>query len=150
MFLGVGSPPGPSSRMGPMFTELRVQWAAVAFGWLADFSLRVLIQVTLGWLGATRVFIAPSLHEPLHVFILALILAATAAGGFIAARIAGTAFTLHGLLVGVTSILAAAVSNPGLVPVPRLLVAVQALSLLTGALGGLLAFFVARGWMSRK
>jgi len=130
-------------------TELRVQWAAVAFGWLADFSLRILIQVTLGWLGATRVFTAPSLHEPLHVLILALILAATATGGFIAARIAGESFTLHGLLVGVTSILAAAVSNPGLVPVPRLLVAVQALSLLAGALGGLLASLATRGQASR-
>ncbi|MCS6879870.1 MAG: TIGR04086 family membrane protein [Oscillochloridaceae bacterium] len=133
-----------------MFTDLHVQWAAVAFGWLADFSLRILIQVTLGWLGATSVFVAPSLHKPLHVFILALLLGATATGGFIAARIAGAAFTLHGLLVGVTSILAAAASNPGLAPVPRLLVAVQALGLLSGALGGLLAFYVTRARTSRR
>lgn len=127
-----------------LHSELRVQWAAVFFGWLADFSLRTLTQVLIGWLGLASVFTAPSLSEPAHLLIITLILGATAAGGFVAARIADEAYVLHGLLVGVTAILAAAVSNPGLIPVPRLFVFAQALSLLTGALGGLLAYLLTR------
>lgn len=73
-----------------------------------------------------------------------LLLGATAAGGFVAARLAEGAYLLTGLLVGATGILAAAVSNPGLVPVPPLLVAVQALSLVSGALGGGVARLAAR------
>ncbi len=73
-----------------------------------------------------------------------LLLAATAAGGFVAARLAEGAYLLTGLLVGATGILAAAVSNPGLVPVPPTLVIAQALSLATGALGGGLAGLAAR------
>lgn len=61
-----------------------------------------------------------------------------------AARLGEGAYLLTGVLVGATGILAAAVSNPGLVPVPPALVAAQALSLATGALGGGLARLAAR------
>lgn len=61
-----------------------------------------------------------------------------------AGRIAERSYMLNGLLVAVTGILAAAVSNPGFVPVPPALVVNQALSLAAGALGGLAAWALAR------
>ncbi len=68
-----------------------------------------------------------------------MLLIATASGGFVTGRIAEGNYLLNGMLVGVTGILAAAVSNPGLVPVPRLIVIAQVLSVLSGACGALLA-----------
>lgn len=116
-----------------------ISWPAVFVGWLVDFSLRIAIQVATAWLGLAQFYTAPDLARPDHVSILVLLLAATAAGGFVAARLAEGNFLLTGLLVGATGILAAAISNPGLVPVPPALVLAQALSLGSGALGGLLA-----------
>lgn len=113
-------------------------------GWLVDFALRIFIQVGAAWLGQSAVFTAPDLALPAHLAILLLLLGATAAGGFVAARVAEGPYLLTGLLVGATGILAAAVSNPGLVPVPPLLVATQALSLASGALGGGIARLAAR------
>jgi TRAP-type mannitol/chloroaromatic compound transport system permease large subunit len=72
-----------------------------------------------------------------------LFLGATTAGGFVAARIGESAPLLTGTLVAATGILAAAVSNPGLVPVPPVLIFAQALSLAAGALGGQLARIIA-------
>ncbi|NTU79775.1 MAG: TIGR04086 family membrane protein [Chloroflexales bacterium] len=113
-------------------------------GWLTDFALRILIQVAAGWFGLAAFFTAPDLGHPAHLAVIALLLGATAAGGFVAARVAEQSPLLNGLLVGVTGILAAAVSNPGLVAVPPTLVFVQAASLAAGALGGLLAWALAR------
>jgi putative membrane protein (TIGR04086 family) len=104
----------------------------------------LLLQVGAAWLGLSAFFNAPDLTLPSHLVLIALLLTATAAGGFVAARIADQSHLLNGLLVGVTGILAGAVSNPGLVPVAQLLVIAQALSLVSGALGGLLARLVAR------
>lgn len=102
------------------------------------------MQVGAAWLGLTAFFNTPDLTLTPHLVLIALLLTATAAGGFVAARIADQAQMLNGLLVGVTGILAGAVSNPGLVPVPQLLVITQALSLASGAFGGLLARLAAR------
>lgn len=108
-------------------------------GWLVDFSLRMLIQVGAAWLGLASFFTTPELRLPTHLVLMALLLVATGAGGFVAAHIAEEAPLLNGLLVGVTGILAAAVSNPGFIPVPPTLVIAQAASLAVGALGGLIA-----------
>jgi TRAP-type mannitol/chloroaromatic compound transport system permease large subunit len=106
-----------------------------------DFSLRIAIQVGAAWLGLSVFFTAPDLTLPSHL------LSATAAGGLVAARITEGAHLATGVLVAATGILAAAVSNPGLVPVPPVLIVGQALSLATGAIGGLLARIVA-GWQA--
>lgn len=108
-------------------------------GWLTDFALRIAIQVAAAWLGLSVFFSAPDLSHPAHLLLLILLLGTTAAGGFVATRLTDGAPLLTGALVGATGILAAAVSNPGLVPVPPVLIGAQALTLATGALGGLLA-----------
>lgn len=99
----------------------------------------MLLTVAAAWLGQAAVFSTPNLSRPAHLLILGLLLGATAVGGYVAARLADTAPLLHGLLVAVTGILAVAVSNPGFVPVPRPLVVTQALSLLAGPLGAMVA-----------
>jgi putative membrane protein (TIGR04086 family) len=104
----------------------------------------MLLSVGAAWMGLATFFSAPDPTYPLHLVLLGLLLAATAVGGFVAARIAEQSPLLNGMLVGVTGILAGVISNPGIVAVPRLLVIVQALSLVSGALGGLLAHLVAR------
>jgi hypothetical protein len=106
--------------------------------------LRIFIQVGAAWLGLSAFFTAPDLSLPPHLTLLILLLAATAIGGFVAARVAESAYMLTGLLVAATGVLAATVSNPGLVPVPATLVVAQGLSLATGALGGGLACLAAR------
>ncbi|MFV9507660.1 MAG: TIGR04086 family membrane protein [Oscillochloridaceae bacterium umkhey_bin13] len=114
-------------------------WAAVAVGWMTDFALRILLQLAVGLLGFSEALTATDPSVPAHLVVLALLLLATALGGFVAGRIAEHSPALHGLLVGVTGILATAISNPGIVPVPRPLVITQALSLLSGAVGALIA-----------
>lgn len=104
-----------------------------------DFALRIAIQVGAAWLGLSAFFTAPDLTILAHLLLLVLLLGATVVGGLVAARIGEGAPMLTGVLVAATGILAAAVSNPGLVPVPPTLIAGQALSLAAGALGGLLA-----------
>lgn len=104
----------------------------------------MLLSVGLAWMGLSAFFSAPDATRPLHLALLSMLLAATAIGGFVAARIAEQSPLLNGMLVGVTGILASVISNPGIVAVPRLLIIAQALSLVSGALGGLLAYLVAR------
>ncbi|HMQ34391.1 MAG TPA: TIGR04086 family membrane protein [Chloroflexaceae bacterium] len=113
-------------------------------GWLVDFALRIGIQVGAAWLGLSVFFTAPDLALPAHLTLLLLLLGATTTGGFVAGHLSEGRQMLAGLLVGATGVLAAAVSNPGLVPVPPLLVLAQALSLATGALGGGIAGLAAR------
>jgi putative membrane protein (TIGR04086 family) len=104
----------------------------------------MLLSVGVAWAGFSTFFSAPDPTRLLHLALLSLLLAATAVGGFVAARIAEQSPLLNGMLVGVTGILASVISNPGIVAVPRLLIIAQALSLVSGALGGLLAYLVAR------
>lgn len=108
-------------------------------GWLTDFALRILLQVGVGLSGFGETLIATDPTKPSHLVVMGLLLLTTSVGGFVAGRIAEENQALNGMLVGVTGILAAAISNPGLVPVPRPIVITQALCLLSGALGGLIA-----------
>lgn len=116
-----------------------VHWGAVFLGWLLDFVLRLLLQVAVAWLGLSAFYYAPSVAQPAHLALFALLLLSAGTGGFVGARLAGGRFALHGLLVGVTGILAAAVANPGVLVVPRLFVLAQLLSVAAGIAGGLLA-----------
>ncbi len=111
-------------------------------GWLADFALRIGLQVGAAWLGLSAFFTAPDLSDPAHLALLLLQLGATLVGGYVAGRLSESRHALAGLLVGATGVLAATVSNPGLVPVPPLLVLAQALGLAAGALGGVIARLV--------
>lgn len=113
-------------------------------GWLVDFALRMGVQIGAAWIGLSAFFTEPDLARPAHLTLLLLLLGATLAGGLVAGRLSDGRQMLAGLLVGATGVLAAAVSNPGLVPVPPLLVLAQALSLAAGALGGGLAGLAAR------
>lgn len=116
-----------------------VRWSAVFFGWLVDFSLSLLLQLILSWAGFTSFFSAPELTNPGHLLLLLIFLLFTGVGGFVTARFAGRQFALHGLLVGVTGILASMVLNPGIVAEPRTFVVARAVGCLFGALGGYLA-----------
>lgn len=122
-----------------------VRWSAVFFGWLVDFSLSLGLQLILVWVGLTAFFDAPSLANPLHLLLLTIFLLFTGAGGFIAARFGGEQAALHGLLVGVTAILASMVLNPGIVAEPRVFVLGRGVGCLFGALGGYLAGRLRRG-----
>jgi putative membrane protein (TIGR04086 family) len=116
-----------------------VRWSAVFFGWLVDFAISLLIQLIMVWAGLELFFTAPDLANPTHLIFLLIFLLSTGVGGFIAGRFAGEAFALHGLLVGVTAILASMVANPGVVVEPRVFVIHRAVGCLVGALGGYLA-----------
>lgn len=121
-----------------------MNWLAVAFGWLVDFSLKLLVQLIVFWSGATAFYQQPDLAEPLHLVFLAVLLFATGLGGFVAARLAEEAFLLNGLLVGLFAILASAVANPRLVAVPPLLLYTQLAGCGLAVLGGLLAGVIHR------
>lgn len=116
-----------------------VRWSAVFFGWLVDFSLSLILQLGLSLLGFTAFFAAPALANPLHLLLLAIFVLFTGVGGFIAGRLGGSSFALHGLLVGVTAILASMVLNPGIVAEPRAFVVGRAVGCAVAALGGYLA-----------
>ena len=121
-----------------------VRWSAVFFGWLVDFASSLLIQLILVLLGFSAFFAAPDIANPIHLLFLLVFLLTTVAGGLVAARFGGQAFALHGLLVGVTGILASMVLNPGVVAEPRVFAIHRAVGCLAAALGGLLAARVAR------
>lgn len=116
-----------------------IRWSAVFFGWLVGFSLSLILQLALSLIGFIDFFSAPSLTNPLHLLFLTIFLLFTGAGGFVAAYFGGRPFALHGLLVGVTAILASMAANPGIVAEPRAFVIARAVGCLIGALGGYLA-----------
>lgn len=116
-----------------------VHWPAVAFGWLVDFALKLLLQLVLFWFGLAAFYQQPTLSEPVHWIAFALLLFAPALGGFVAARLAEEAFWLNGLMVGLVAILAGAVANPRLIAVPPLLLLAQLLGCLLAVIGGLIA-----------
>lgn len=116
-----------------------VQWIAVAIGWMVDFSLRILLQVSLFWFGLTAFFREPEITNPIHLAILGLVLLSTAIGGFVAARVAERSEALHGMLVGLVGILAVAATSIGLQPTPLIFIVAQIVSVGTATLGGLLA-----------
>ena len=120
-----------------MTSDFGVHWIAISIGWMVDFSLRMLIQVAIAWLGLTAFFTAPGASNPAHLIIIGLVLLSTGLGGVIAAQVAERAEVLNGMLVGVVGILAVAASSLGLQPTPLVMIVVQVLSLATGALGGL-------------
>jgi putative membrane protein (TIGR04086 family) len=111
----------------------------VAFGWLVDFALKLLVQLVVPWLGAAAFFQQPDLTDPLHLFLFTALLFATALGGFVAARLAEEAFLLNGLMVGLFAILAAAVANPRMVAVPPALIYGQVAGCALAVGGGALA-----------
>jgi putative membrane protein (TIGR04086 family) len=118
---------------------LAVNWLAVAFGWLVDFSLKLLVQMVVFWTGATAFYRQPDPTAPAHLLFFALLLLITGLGGFVAARFAEEAFWLNGLMVGLFAILASAVANPRLVVVPPLLIYAQIAGCFFAVLGGMLA-----------
>ena len=121
-----------------------MNWLAVAFGWLVDFSLKLLVQLVVFWSGATAFYQQPDRSEPLHLVFLAVLLFATGLGGFVAARLAEEAFWLNGLLVGLFAILASAVANPRLLPVPHVFLYTQLIGCALAVLGGILAGVIHR------
>lgn len=118
---------------------MNVRWSAVFIGWLVDFVISLLLQLILSWTGFAGFFSQPDPTRPIHLLFLLLFLLSTGVGGFVAAYLAGESFTIHGLLVGVTVILANMVLNPGIVAVPPIFVLHQAAGCALAALTGFLA-----------
>ncbi|MBX0327998.1 TIGR04086 family membrane protein [Oscillochloris sp. ZM17-4] len=122
---------------------MNIRWAAVLFGWLVDFGLSLALQLLVIAVGATSFFDSPSFTSPTHLVIMLLFVLVVGAGGFAAARMAGTAFALHGFLVGVADILFSTLLSGG-VATPRPFILIEILGCAAGALGGLLAMRLRR------
>ncbi|MEN9934341.1 MAG: hypothetical protein RLZZ387_920 [Chloroflexota bacterium] len=112
---------------------------AVLTGFVVDVLVTALIS-TLMTPTAESLAMAPDLSRADHLLLLGLGLASTAAGGYLAGRLAGDAEVLHGLLVGVVGVILAQLpavgSDP---PIPRVFVIASALGCAAGACGGLLS-----------
>lgn len=122
---------------------MNIRWMAVLFGWLVDFGLSLALQLLIVVAGLTSFFESPSLTNPLHVSLLLLFVLVVAVGGFVAARLAGAAFALHGFLVGVADILLSTLFNGG-AAMPRPFILVEILGCGAAALAGLLAMRLGR------
>jgi putative membrane protein (TIGR04086 family) len=122
---------------------MNVQWTAVLFGWLVDFSLSLLLQMIIVAVGVAGFYESPSLTNPLHLALMLLFVAIVGMGGLVGARIAGSAYALHGFLVGIADILISALLNSGSTT-PRPFILVEILGCAAGALGGLLAMRLRR------
>ncbi|NNJ10913.1 TIGR04086 family membrane protein [Chloroflexales bacterium ZM16-3] len=122
---------------------MNVQWPAVLFGWLVDFGLSLLLQLLIVLVGASSFFDSPSLINPIHLGLMLLFVLVVGVGGFSGARMAGTAFALHGFLVGVTDILVSTLLSGG-VSTPHPFILIEIFGCAAGALGGLLAMRLQR------
>jgi putative membrane protein (TIGR04086 family) len=122
---------------------MNVRWTAVIFGWTVDFTLSLLLQLIIAWVGVAGFFDQPSLANPIHLALMLLFVAIVGVGGFVGGRMAGSDYMLHGFLVGVTDILVSTLLNSGY-STPRPFVLVEILGCAAGALGGLLAMRLRR------
>jgi hypothetical protein len=116
---------------------MNVRWMAV----LTGFAIQVLATTLAGVLAGPSVdslIAAPDLARPDHLLLLAASVLFTGIGGYFAGRIAGIRPILHGLLVGVVSVMLAQVAVSG-AGVARVFVLAGALGCLAGAAGGMLS-----------
>jgi putative membrane protein (TIGR04086 family) len=122
---------------------MNVRWTAVLFGWLVDFALSLLLQMIIGGVGVSSFYESPSLTNPVHLALMLLFVLIVGVGGLVGARMAGSAYALHGFLVGIADILISALLNSGSAT-PHAFILVEILGCAAGALGGLLAMRLRR------
>jgi putative membrane protein (TIGR04086 family) len=122
---------------------MNVQWTAVLFGWLVDFALSLLLQMIIVGVGVASFYDSPSFANPIHLALMLIFIVIVGVGGLVGARMAGSAYALHGFLVGIADILISALLNSGSA-IPRPFILIEILGCAAGTLGGVLAMRLRR------
>jgi hypothetical protein len=120
---------------------MNIQWPAVIAGWLADTSLSTLVRVLALWIGASTFFRQPDPGQFSNLLLLALLLFAALAGGYVAGAVAGVSPIVNGLMVGVLGIISGFFLNLGHAGIAPLLLIEQLAGCALAALGGLVSSF---------
>jgi putative membrane protein (TIGR04086 family) len=131
---------GAASRGSWEEDTMNIRWMAV----LTGFLVHILLIFLISFFAPPTVSAGPDPARPADLILIGLGILTTGIGGYIAGRMAQAQRPLHGLLVGVVSILAIQLQllagGPSLT---RIDVITLALGCLAGAVGGLLSRFPA-------
>jgi hypothetical protein len=124
---------------------VRIRWKAILFGLSADFLATVLVGLLLGAAGGAILILqgrpladldAFHFEPPFLSVVLAGMVAATVAGGWVAGRTAGAAPLAHGVVMGLLSLAMGKVLTAG--PYPRWFDLIATWSAVPAAVGGAL------------
>jgi hypothetical protein len=115
---------------------MNIQWLAVIAGWLADTSLSTLVRVLALWIGASTFFRHPDPGQFSNLLLLAFLLFAALAGGYVAGAVADASPIIHGLMVGVLGIISGFFLNLGHAGLAPLLLLEQLAGCVLAAFGG--------------
>jgi hypothetical protein len=134
-----------------------IRWKAILFGLSADFLATIAGGLLLSIAGAAILILRgrpladlDALHfePPFLAAVLAAMVAATGVGGYVAARVAGVAPVLHGLVMGLLSLAVGKLLTTG--PYPRWFDLVATWSALPAAVAGALLAAAGRSRRGRE